>query len=127
MREKLENMLLSDMDIVADIVREVNSYSGSLEFLEVHDMEEFDWIAEGYSPSEIANMIHYGNFSPVDPVFRFDGYGNLESLSSWEVEDEYRTYIDEIIDALLDVKDNICLPKELELILNLYDFEEEEE
>jgi hypothetical protein len=127
LKEKLENVLLSDMDMIADVVREVNSYSGALEFLEVYDMEEFNWIVEGYSPLEIANKIHYGNFSPVDSYFRYDSYSNFESMSSWEVEDEYRNYISEIIDRMLEAKNNICLPKELELVLNTWDFDEEEE
>ena len=127
MKEKLENMLLSDMELIESIVREINSYSGSLEFLEVYDMEEFDCIAEIYSPLEIANKIHYGKFNPNDSYFRYDNYSNFESLSSWEIEDEYRTYIDEIIEALLRDKDDINLPRELEIIVNLYDFDEDEE
>jgi hypothetical protein len=96
-------------------------------------MEEFDYIVEGYTPLEIANKIHYGSFNPNDSYFRYDGYSNFESLSSWEVEDEYRNYISEIVDRMLEVKDNICLSKELQTIMNVYDFlclyldEEEEE
>jgi hypothetical protein len=133
LKEKLENVLLSDIDMIADVVREINSYSGALEFLEVYDMEEFDYIVEGLSPLEIASKTYYGKLNPNDSYFRYDSYSNFESLSSWEVEDEYRNYISEIVDRMLEVKDNICLSKELQTIMNVYDFlclyldEEEEE
>ena len=127
MKEKLEGLLLNDVSLIESIISEVYCNNGELENLVFYSMEELDDILDGFSPTQIANMIHYGEFSPVDSYVRFDGYGNLESLSQWDLEDEYRTYIDEIVEALLRNKDDIYLPREIELVLATWDFDEDEE
>ena len=46
---------------------------------EIIEMERFDEICEGMTPSDIANHIFYGNFNPNHSYFRYDGYANFES------------------------------------------------
>lgn len=53
-----------------------------------YSMDDFDEIMSGYTPMEIANMIHFGAYSPMDDYFTFDGYGNIETLSDIEYEDQ---------------------------------------
>ena len=127
MREKLEGLLLNDVSLIESIVSEVYCNSGELEFLNFYSTDELDDYLDGFSPSQVANMVYFGNYCPNDVAFRLDGYGNLESLSSWEIEDEYRTYIDEIVEALLRNKDDIYLPREVEIVLATWDFDEDEE
>ena len=88
------------------MVRELSAW-GRLEHLEYFDMEELDLVLEGYTPSEVANRIFYGSFNPNDEYFRFNAYGNLESANEWEIEEEYRDYISEIANYIVEYKDNI--------------------
>ena len=46
---------------------------------EIIEMERFDEICEGMTPSDIASSIVYGDFNPNHDYFHFNGYGNFES------------------------------------------------
>ena len=46
---------------------------------EIIEMERFDEICEGMTPSEIARSIVYGDFNPNHDYFHYNGYGNFES------------------------------------------------
>ena len=105
--KKLESYLLDNMDVTGYMVREINAWGGCLEHLEYFDMEEFDLVLEGYTPSEVANRIFYGDFNPNDEYFRFNAYANLESANEWDIEEEYRDYISEIASYIVEYKDNI--------------------
>lgn len=48
---------------------------------EIIEMERFDEICEGMTPSDIANHIFYGDFNPNHEYFHYDGYGNFESTN----------------------------------------------
>lgn len=43
------------------------------------DMEGFDELCAGMTPSEIAMKIVYGDFNPNHDYFHYNGYGNFES------------------------------------------------
>lgn len=45
----------------------------------IYSTYELDEILEGRTPTDILCMSFYGNFSPIDRFFWFNGYGNLES------------------------------------------------
>ena len=110
--KKLESYLLDNMDVTGYMVRELNAWCGCLEHLEYFDMEELDLVLEGYTPSEVANRIFYGDFNPNDEYFRFNAYANLESANEWDIEEEYRDYISEIASYIVEYKDNIDINDE---------------
>ena len=126
MKNTIKGYLLNNMEVTRDVVNELNSWNGCLDFLEAIDMEELDLYLEGLTPTEIANRIFFGDFNPNDDYFRFNAYANLESFDAWDLEEEYKTYIDEIIEALLDNIGNITVDDdELEELLEQYETEEE--
>lgn len=119
MKDKLRNYLTCNMDKTLDIVLELNSWNRCLDYLEFIPMELFDECLEYHTPTEIANMIHFGeNFTPHSDYFSFNGYMNLVGWDESEVNHELTNNIDEIIDCLLENKDNISIPEEVENILN---------
>lgn len=80
--EKVEAIksIIEDMD-ASDAVAlhneycyETNNYDD-----EIIDMDRFDEICEGMTPSEIASSIVYGDFNPNHDYFHFNGYRNFES------------------------------------------------
>lgn len=85
---------------LADLLQYMNSYDGSFEESTYYDMDSFDEFMSNYTPSEIARMIHFGEFNPNDNYFRFDGYGNLESLDWQEISDEAESLESDIINHL---------------------------
>lgn len=87
--EKIENLLT--------MVQEINAYNGSMENLDIFEMDMFDDIMNGFEPMDIALKIYFGDFNPNDEYFRFNGYANLESLSDYDLKNELLDYEDEII------------------------------
>lgn len=100
-----------------EVVSQINSYDSSLQHLEFLDMEDLDMYLDGLTPTDIANKIFFGDFNPNHEYFRFNGYENLESLDEWELNKELFDNIDEIIERIIDLKDEIELPEEIEDIL----------
>ena len=130
MKNTIKEYLLNNMEVTKEVVHYLNSWNSCLDYLEVCNMEDLDECLEGYEPSEIINMIFYGDgtFSPNCDYFRFNGYGNLESLDEYDLEVEYKLYLDEIVEALLDNMDNIDIfDDELQDMLDKIREEKEEE
>lgn len=90
---------LADSDLIG-IYRSAMQYDGSFDFVDTFDLEDLAEMTETY---EFGRSIIYGNVTNVcDPV-RYDGYGNLESVSEYTLNDECRDkyQLDELADWLL--------------------------
>ena len=109
MLSKIEKILKSDMYLTMDIVGQLNRLNGSFETYTLYNMEDFNEIMEGYTPTELAERIFFGDFNPNDGYFFFNGYGNLESIAEWEMEDHFEMIIDEIIDSMLYNYDDLYI------------------
>ena len=79
---EIKGLLLNDLDTLKDVVRELNSWNGCLDYLEVYENDEefFDMFFEGRS-AEVARAIYYGDYNYNDEYVKFNAYENLESLS----------------------------------------------
>lgn len=63
------------------------------------DEEFFEMAFEGKEPMEICRATFFGDIkSWSDEYIRFNAYGNLESLSEFDVVEETEDYIEEIYD-----------------------------
>ena len=90
---------------LAELLQYINSYDGSFEESTYYDMDSFDEFMSNYTPSEIARMMWFGEFNPNEEYFRFNGYGNLESLDWQEISDEAESLESDIIDHLVNYYD----------------------
>ena len=81
------------------MVNEINSWDGSLENLAYYEMDQFNELMSGHDPEFIAHRIFFGNFNPTHDYFRFDGYGNIETISNWELERVMEDWADDIVIA----------------------------
>ncbi len=125
--EKIKNYLLEDINELMEVVREINSYNGNLDYLEAYENDEYFFDDFFTSPYDVLQKTYYGNYDFNDYYVRFDGYGNLESLSEWEYEQELRDCIDEIVENLLDIHHSIFISGGLEELIEEYEAEEAEE
>lgn len=98
-RSYVENMGSEDL---RELVRDIYTWDGSLDNLEVDPMDSFDELMSDSKPTELAQMIQYGDFNINDDWFGFDGYGNLVSYSDSELDAEIEDYQDDIVDALMN-------------------------
>ena len=110
MLSKMEKILKSDMHLTMDIVGQLNSLNGSFENYVLYNMDDFDEIiGEGYTPTELAERIFFGDFNPNGDYFFFNGYANLESIYEWEMEDHFEPILDEIIDSMIYNYDDLYI------------------
>ena len=99
--ELLEEMNESDLlSVYREYLDAVNGYDDY-----IYSIDEFDEILTGQTPEWIACRIFYGDFNPNIEYFKFDGYGNLQSVYSYELK-EY-IYIDDIADYIIENNDSL--------------------
>ena len=110
MLSKIEKILRNDMHLTMDIVGQLNGLNGSFETYTLYDMDDFDLVmGEGYTPTELAERIFFGDFNPNDDYFYFNSYGNLESITECDMSDHFEIIIDEIIDSMLYHYDDLYI------------------
>ena len=100
--EEIKNYLLNHIDEIGDIIIEINSIDNSLDFLEYWNNDD-DFFNDFFynNPTEAVRSAYYGDYNYCDDYVRFNGYGNLESFNDYDLEKEYKEYINEIVNALL--------------------------
>ena len=109
MLSKIEKILRSDMHLTMDIVGQLNGLNGSFETYTLYNMDDFDVIMEGYTPTEVVQRTFFGCFNPNDDYFFFNGYANLESINEWEMEGHFKPIIDEVVDSMLYNYDDLYI------------------
>ena len=124
---EIKELLLNDMDTLRDVVRELDGWNGCLDYLNIYNNDEefFDMFFEG-RPAEVARAIYYGDFNYNDEYIKFNGYGNLETLSEYDYEELLKENVEEVIDCLIKYVEHISIDnEELDDLLSQY-FEDEE-
>lgn len=116
--DKIKSYLLNNIEVLVEVAREINSNDGSLDYLvaEYNDEDFFDTFFT--RPIEVARAISFGDYRYSDEFVRFNGYGNLESLSDYEYKEELENSIDDIVDSLLENETNLYLDDELQKLVN---------
>lgn len=108
--EELKEYLLNNIEVLEGVVREINSWDGSLDWLDVfNNDEEFFEIFYHNKTVEAVRAVCYGNYNYMDDYVRINAYGNLESCNAWEYKEELTNYIDEIIESLIEEKENLYI------------------
>ena len=112
-KEKAKAYLLENVEELKEVVRELNSWNGCLEHLDVYENDEefFDTFFEG-RPMEAVRAAHYGDYHYTNDYVRFNGYGNLESLSAYDYDAYLKENINEIVENLFEYRDDIHINME---------------
>ena len=117
--ENLKSYLLENTNELRILVSEINSYNGSLDYLEVYENEEYILNELFSNPYELLEKCWYGCYNINHSLIRCNVYGNIESLSDYDYEIELKENIDDIINKLLKVYNKIEISNEIvELIEN---------
>lgn len=107
--EKIKGYLLENIETLKDITRELNSWDGSLDYLDYFENDEYFFNDMFKSADDAVRAVCYGDYNYMDDLVKFNAYGNLESCSYYEYEEELKNNIDEIIERLEEEKDNITI------------------
>ena len=95
-----ENVSVKDLEYM---VRECNSYDGSLEdyCYEINDEDFFN--VHFTEPMEAVRAAYFGEYQYSDDYVRFNAYGNLKSVSTWDFEQELKDSKDEIVERYIEM------------------------
>jgi hypothetical protein len=84
--DKLVELFEEDNDLLVEVTRTLNSYSGGWDFVDTYDLEELcGMVEDAYS---IVRAVIYGNVEGVMDNVRYNGYGNLESVTEQDIIDD---------------------------------------
>lgn len=87
--EYIENFIHEELEISCDEM--LSAYNEWL--LNEHRADDYIYsdleeMLQGYGTMDIVRMVAFGKYNALDDYYRFDGYGNLESLTDTEIEQE---------------------------------------
>lgn len=123
--EEIKDYLLNHIDEIGDIIIEINSIDSSLDFLEYWDNDEEFFNTFYYlNPGEAVRSAYYGDYNYCDKYVKFNGYGNLVSFNDYDLEKEYKDYIYEITESLIEHYQQISICDD-ELIKLIEKYKEE--
>ena len=123
--EEIKNYLLNHVDEIGDIIIEINSIDGSLDYLEYYENDEEFFNTYFYNnPTEAVRSSYYGDYNYCDKYVKFDGCGNLKSVDDYGLEKEYKDYIDDITKSFLEHYQQISICDD-ELIKLIEEYMEE--
>ena len=123
----VRDYLLNNEEALLSIVKDINSYNGSLEHLDFYENdEEFFEMFFHNNPMEAVRASFYGDYRYCDDYVRFNGYGNLESFSEYDLIEECKDYINDIVEELDNCWESLYIYDD-ELVKLLEEEEEEEE
>lgn len=88
-------------DELLEMTQSVNSYNGALDYLYYYENDEEFFETMFQTKDEVARAVCYGDYNYTDDYVKFNAYGNLESVSQWELEEKLNEYKEEIIDEYL--------------------------
>ena len=122
--EKIREYLLNNEETLLDVINELNSWNGCLDYLEFwnNDEEFFNTFFE--NKIEVARAICYGDYNYNDDYVRFNGYENLESFSEYDMIEKMKDDIEEIVENLIEYYD--CIEIYNEELQELLEENEEE-
>ena len=111
--ESLKNYLEDERNFMelVDLIEEIFWETGSLEWLKVHNMDEFDDIFCEYDQSKIAELIenNINTFTIKDDLFKYTIYDELISYTWNEYKDEVYDSMNYIIENIESLKKyDIC-------------------
>lgn len=107
MIEKLKEELT--IDELKEMVSELNSWDGSLRYLDYFENDEY-FFKEFYRDrvDDAVRAVCYGDYNYMDDLVRIGDDGNLYSCSEYEYEEEIEDNANEIIEYYLEEIDNMC-------------------
>ena len=103
-----------------DIYYSAMCYDGSFDFCDVFYPED---IGEYMNTDDAYNFlcrIVYGKVNSLSDYLRFNAYGNLESVSEYDLYHDCELYIDDLAGWLIDYYNNADIDEEMEELFDAW-------
>ena len=101
--EQIKNMLIESGKL-RDIVQNLNSYNGCLDYLDYWENGE-DFFRTFYEDDidGAVRAVCYGDYTYTDEYVIINAYGNLDSCSEYEYQNLLEESVDDIADNLIEL------------------------
>lgn len=96
LRERIE--ALKDDDLLA-LYKECNRGDGQFDFANTWDIEDLCKCSDTY---KIVKSVIYGNVRNVDDNVRYNGYGNLVTVTKYDLYNECKDHMSELIEWIIE-------------------------
>ena len=124
--EILEEIRSLSFEELLNLAQDIESYNGALEGWRINDKEFFDCYFDGDTLGAV-RAVCYGTYNYSDDYVKFDAYGNLESGSQWDVQEDILLEEDTILDEILENHHELDVPRSLKDLIEEYEELEEEQ
>lgn len=88
---KLAIGIYTNISSVLNLVNSLDEIEESIEERiaerDLFNMDEFEEVFKDCTPTQLATVIHFGEYNPVNEYFTFDGYGNIKTLNNYEYQE----------------------------------------
>ena len=126
--EEIKEMLLElDIDKLREIVQNLNSYNGCLDYLDYYENGEDFFDTFFQTKDEAVRAVCYGDYTYTDYYVIINAYGNCDSIDDLEYNSLLEESVDDIADNLVELWDEGVddwlkkeLPEELVSLINQY-------
>ena len=126
-KEILEGIRNLSFEELLNLAQDIESYNEALEVgWRVNDKDFFDCYFDGDTLGAV-RAVCYGTYNYSDDYVKFDAYGNLESGSQWDVQEDILLEEDTILDEILENHHNLDVPRDLIDLIEEYEEIEEEQ
>lgn len=110
------------------MARDVNSYDGSLDYLDYYENDEYFFKEMfGDKVDEAVRAVCYGDYNYTDDYVRFNAYGNLDSCNQWDYEKDIEDSAEEILENYIELIDKMWDDQLNRKIKDIMEEEENEE
>ena len=118
-KNEIREYLLNNEETLLEVVSELNSWNRCLDYLDFWENDEYFFNTFfNNNPMEAARATYYGNYNYNDDYVKFNDYGNIDSYSEYEKNEEIKNNINDIIDNLVEYcNDIIIYDEDLEKLL----------
>lgn len=103
-QERVKDLLLEDDRLLQSVVRDINSWNGSLRDIEFYPLDSYELeVFFGDDMMKLADAICDGNFNSNDDYFTLDDvYGYITTYTETEMIEELKNNIDDIVEQFFD-------------------------
>lgn len=111
-KEKLREYLLNNKETLFEVVDELYTLNGSLDYMVFYKNGEEFFDVFYNSKIDAIQATYYGDYNFADDYVRFNEYGSLESFNEYEKNEKIKSNINDIVDCLVKYCNDITIDDE---------------
>lgn len=88
--EYIENYIHEELSVDISMLSDYNEFLLENNYSDDYIYDDLDMMLEGFSTMDAVRATYFGNFNYSDDYYRFNGYGNVDSMTDYDVVQEMK-------------------------------------